>query len=125
MAEEHAKLESLYEQGRSMEKGSSHGLSLPWVSQLGIFADELLQTDLPGRPCFIWRKWDDDDEKAANRASILLHTRICLDLADSGGSEQDFVVVWVILVNKLEKDDVRGDGKVDTKQAVGIRLASQ
>ena len=65
--EEHAKLESLYEQDQPMGKGSSHGLSLPWVPQLGIFADELLQTDLPGRPCFmtilktsIWRKWDDE-----------------------------------------------------------------
>lgn len=30
--------------------GSSHGPSLLWVSQLEVFADELLQTNLPGRP---------------------------------------------------------------------------
>lgn len=30
--------------------GSSHGPSLLWVSQLEGFADELLQTNLPGRP---------------------------------------------------------------------------
>ncbi|KAG9956375.1 hypothetical protein KCV02_g46, partial [Aureobasidium melanogenum] len=112
MAEEHAKLESLYEQGRSMEKA--------WDIRRRAASNRLARQTM----LHLAQK-SSSDEKAANRASILLHTRICLDLADSGGSEQDFVVVWVILVNKLEKDDVRGDGKVDTKQAVGIRLASQ